>query len=1082
MFVHLHNHSDYSFRDSIAKVKNSLERVKELGMTAYAITDHANNMAWYTFSKYSKEIGIKPIFGVEMYEVNDVNIKEGKRGKQSVYHLVFLAKNKQGIIALNKMITYAYQQFYYVPRIDMNYIEQHAQELYDNVIVLTGCIQGRLPQLLLQQKEDEAFNYVSDLITYLGYNNLFIELQNHGTEEEIKATKALYLFAKKYHLNIVATNDVHYINKEDYILREIMIARDRKQTLKQREQNNEIFPPELYIKSEEEMAQLFPQEALKNTELINNMIEEIDLEGKVWHFPKADFKETIEEICEREVKKKYPGREQEIMNIVNAELKVIDMIGAREYLLLCRDFIQYAKNNNIMVGIGRGSAVGSVICYLMGITEVEPLQYNLLFERFMNPERITMPDIDTDYEKDLRIKVIQYAQNKYGADKVAHIANVSKMGFKQAFKDVASVYGIDPQTANDITTKIDSTDPEEIKQEIQNKPELFQYYQQYTEIFERAFVLTGINRQKSVHASGILIADETLTNYVALDYNSDDGIPIALADMSDIEYLKLIKMDFLGLKTLSVIKDTLMLIKQRYNKEIDILNIPLDDAKVWQYISSGKTKMIFQLENEGMQNFMKQLKPKNLEELIAGLSLFRPGPIDMIPEYLQNRENPDNIQYPQDAEKFLKPILDVTYGCIVYQEQVMQIFRDLAGYSLGEADLVRRAMAKKKKEELEQHYEKFIQGCANNGISQQTAQWLWDKMEKFAKYAFNKSHAAAYATLSYITAYLKYYYKTEYITAYLNHLENNQKNEISEYVKHAEEEGVRILPPNINKSEEQFALKGNCIYFGLKYIKGCDKEVDKIMKERASKSFENYMDLIERCNLKKNTFKALCLVGALDEIIPNRKFIIENLDIIYKNRKLKRKKELKEVTEDFSVFTKFIDEYLLLGTTLTNLTPYRYKNPLNENQIIGFILKDNKTTIQKSKSGKYYLPFKLLTFDKQELDFLCCKEHLFNEIQNKRLVKVTYTKGDMCFVEDIDPVSEKDFAIVIPKIIIDLDAEKNTKLQQYLKFILKKYKKYNAGHKLLIKYKGTWYHPDWGLSEKVINYMKKYQFPIKIVS
>lgn len=1053
MFVHLHNHTDYSFRDSIAKIKKTLERVKELGMTAYAITDHGHNMGWYKFSKYAKEIGVKPIFGVEMYEVNDVEEKV-KKGEEKYHHIVFLAKNKEGIKALNKMITYAHTKFYYNPRIDMNYIKTHAKELFDNVIVLTGCINGRLPQLLLEDKEEEATQYVFDLISYLGVHNVFIELQNHGKPEEIEATKRLILFADKYKLKTVATNDVHYIYKEDYILREIMLARDRKQTLQQREQNGEIFPPELYIKTEQEMLQVLPETAVFNTSIINNMIEEIDLEEKIWHFPQIEKQESIEEICKKEIPKKYKGKEKEIEKIVEEELKVIDTVGAQDYLLLCRDFIQYAKNNDIMVGLGRGSAVGSVVCYLLGITDVEPLRYNLFFERFMNPERITMPDIDTDFEKSNRDTVIRYAINKYGADRVAHIANVTTLGFKQAFKDVAAVYGLTPEQANNITTKIESSDEEEIRQEIENKPELKKQYEQYKDIFEKAFVLTGTIRQKSVHASGIIISDAPITNYMALDYNTEDGVPIILGDMADVEYLKLIKMDFLALKTLNVIKDTLKLIKERHGIDIDIKQIPLDDKNVWQYIGSGNTDMIFQLEEEGMQNFMKQLKPKCIEDLIAGISLYRPGPMDMIPSFIQNKEDPSKIQYPKDAEHLLKPILDVTYGIIVYQEQVMQIFRDLAGYSLGEADLVRRAMAKKKKMELQQHYDKFIQGCTNNSISQDTAQMLWDRMESFSEYAFNKSHATAYAIMGYITAYLKYYYKTEYITAYLNHLEDNQ--DISDYVKSAEQEGIKIIAPDVNKAEAHFTITNeNEIMFGLKHIKGVKKEVEVILQNRP---FTDFDDFIKRTKVNKSVAKSLCLVGALDSIISNRKYIIDHIDLIYKNQKLKKPKPqpLPPLTDDYidySDFEKFWFEYTILGTNLTKIEQYEYRG--GGDGYIGFIQCDKKNTIKTSKSGKHYYAFELIDFDKKSRKILCFKEEYFDLIKNGTLVRITgQQKDEVVFVDTIEPLTEKDFRKKQMFLIIDCDeVERRYDLQQLKQFLLKH--KDTNGTILYIKYHNT---------------------------
>lgn len=948
--AHLHNHTDVSARDSAASIKKSLKRAKELGYKAYAITDHASVAGWVLADMESKKLNIKVIYGVEAYEAERKATQKVAGIDDNRYHSLFIAKNKKGIKAIRELVTFAYKRVntYYKPRYDLEFLKANKEKFYGNVIWMSACIKGRLPQLLLNGKEKEAKEYIETMIEIFGKENVFIELQDHNLKDEKLILPKLINFAKNNGYQLVATNDVHYANKENYIAREILIARERGETIYEREKNGDIIK-ELYIKTPEEMDKLFEYipEALKNTGKIVDMCEKIDLEEREWHFPYFPIPEGytpdtyMEKLVWDKIEKKYPKEKfskkeyEELKERIKMEIKTIAQMNASAYMLIDSDFIVYAKEKGIRVGPGRGSACGSVISNILDITDIDPIPYGLFFERFMNPERVTMPDIDTDFQDNRRMEVIEYVVNKYGADKVAQILTFGTIGARMAIRDVGAVFDIDAKLVDKVARMIPMKPGITIEKSFEENPLLKDLYDSNNtvkELIDKAKLIEGLIRQTGIHAAGIIIADKPLVEYGAVMEVEDSDIPVFLGDMKTVEYLKLLKMDFLGLKTLTVIDDCINLIYQDTGIKIDIDKLTYDDPNVFEYISTGETHGVFQLESYGMQKFMRDLHPTSLEDVIAGISMYRPGPMDKIPEFLANKKNPKRIKYPKDAEHLLKPILDVTYGVMVYQEQVMQIVRDLAGYTFGRSDLVRRAMAKKKMEIMEKERYVFIYGevkcpeckgtgkqqngdicilcegegkvakkkpcpycknekeesigcnkcnntgfiesdgkvtvlgCTGNNISEETANKIYDDMIEFAKYAFNKSHATAYAVLAYQTAYLKYYYPKHYMTAYLNSVISNQ-DKVREYMAVAKEMGIKILRPDINQSESKFKYSKEGIYMGLTALKNVGSSILEVIEERNKNGkFKDLQDLVERVNLNSREFEALIKSGALDSL------------------------------------------------------------------------------------------------------------------------------------------------------------------------------------------------------------------------
>lgn len=970
-FTHLHNHFDVgSPRDATTKIKDTVKKAKEMGFKAYAITEHGRIEGWVPFNMACKQHNIKGLYGVELYEANRRTVDKEAGVDDVRFHSVMIARNEKGIKFLQRLVTHTLKRenIYYMPRYDLDYLKKHKSEITGNVIWLSGCINGRLPRLLLQGQKDKAKKYVETMADIFGHDSVFVEIQDHGIEDERMALPLLIQFARENGYPLVATNDVHYLEKEHHLAREIMIARERGETIAEREAEGKFLPPELYLKSEDEMMDLFRfvPDAIENTQKIVDMCEDIDLEGKKWHFPQFEIPKGYTEdsymkklVMER-LPEKYPittmttEKVQELKDRIELEVQTISNMNTSAYMLIDSDFIVWAKDRDIKVGPGRGSACGSVVAYLLGITDVDPLPYGLYFERFMNPERVSMPDIDTDFQDDRRAEVIEYVVNKYGADKVAQILTFGTIGARMAIRDVGAVFEIDAKLVDRIAKAVPAQPGITIDKALESNPKLKEEYNQNPIVkgmIDKAKMIEGLVRQTGVHAAGVIIADAPLTEYGALMEVEDSDIPVFLGDMKAVEYKKLLKMDFLGLRTLTVIKDCVDMVEEVTGRRIDVDSLLFDDPEVFKYISMGETEGVFQLEQPGMQKFMKELQPNNIEDLILGISVYRPGPMDNIPALIKGKRSPDTIQYPNDAAHLLAPILDITYGIMVYQEQVMQIVRDLAGYSFGRSDLVRRAMAKKKHDIMEAERNVFVygevkcpecqgsgkqangdncvlcrgegvvacrtacpwckgddancshchgtgiiessgevtvEGCVRRGISEKTANALFDEMIVFSSYAFNKSHATAYAVLGYQTAFLKYYYPRQYMTAYLNSVISDQKK-VRKYIGIAKKMGLPLLRPDINKCQAKFIQNKNGIYMGLTSLKYVGTGVQEAIKERTKNGeFKDLQDLLERVSLNKREVESLIKSGALDCFGHKRSQMLSSLDVIIKGAKVAR--------------------------------------------------------------------------------------------------------------------------------------------------------------------------------------------------
>ena len=911
-FVHLHVHTEYSLLDGVARVKQLVKKVKECGGTAVAMTDHGTMAGSLHFFAECYKNNIKPIIGCEFYVANDRTYKQGKPDNA---HLVLLAKNNEGYANLLKLNASACKEgFYYKPRIDYDVLEKHSKGL----ICLSACLAGHIPSLLLNRRYDEAYELGLRLKNMFDEGDFYIELQNHGLPEQLEILEPLNNLAKKLGVKTVATNDAHYINKEDAEMQDILMCIQMGKFVDDTDRLK-FSTDEFYVKTREEMEDVlgaYP-EALDTTneiaekcfvtikakshKFVPNIPDNCSLRDNENFIPKYEPEgmtsyEFLEKLCYDGLKERYKVITPEIQARADEELSIIKEQGFVEYFLVVWDYINYARQNGIPVGPGRGSGAGSIVAYTSGITRVDPIKYQLLFERFIHKERVSMPDFDVDFCYDRRNEVIEYAKRKYGVDNVAYIGTFGTMAAKNAIRDVSRVLRIPLSDVNKICKDIPAKLPDGIK-----KPPVLKYYfgttgdpendkyiipslrkiydedEKIRKVIDISIKLEGTPRQTSTHACGILIAPEPVYNFVPLAKNGDE---IATQySMVELEDLGLLKMDFLGLRTLTDIDKTLKLIKKIHNKDIDFYNMDYDDANVYKLISSGNTDAVFQLESGGMKRFMKKLKPDNLEDIIAGISLYRPGPMKYIDSYVENKHNPTKIKYDHEC---LESILKATYGIIVYQEQVMQIVQKMAGYTLGQADMVRRIMGKKKVEKMAEEKEKFIfgwqdpkgeksiDGALKRGVSEEVARKVFADMEDFAKYAFNKSHAAAYAYLSYQTAYLKCYYPVEFLVAVLNNRITNI-DEIKKYTIYARQQNYEILPPDVNKSETYFSVENNKIRYGLAALKNVGIGVVEEIIENREKfgPYKDLYDFIERVqggSLNKRCIEALILSGAFDSL------------------------------------------------------------------------------------------------------------------------------------------------------------------------------------------------------------------------
>lgn len=869
-FVHLHLHTQYSLLDGAIRIDELVKKAKEYNMPAVAITDHGNMFGAIDLYKECKKNGIKPIIGCEFYVAPRSRFEKQGRLDSEPNHLILLAMNNAGYKNLVKLSSLSYTEgFYYKPRIDIELIEKYNEGL----ICLSACIAGGLSRKIINGDIQGAKEMLEKYISIFGKDRYFLELQDNKLREQILVNQKLIEFSKEYGLQVVATNDCHYLNKEDYDFHEVLLCIQTRKTLND-EDRLSFRTNEFYVKSPEEMKEAFKNipEAVENTLKIADMcnveiefghtiLPEFKIEDNMTHLEYFK-KKCYDGIASRYKPEDYPTVKERL----DYEISVIDKMGYIDYFLIVQDFINWAKSQGIPVGPGRGSGAGSLAAYLIGITDIDPLRFNLIFERFLNPERVSMPDFDVDFCYERRQEVIDYVENKYGKDHVAQIITFGTMAARAAIRDVARVLDTPYQKADMIAKMIPHNFKITIDEALAENSDLRKLYNEDMEtkrIIDISKKIEGLNRQASTHACGVVITKEPVVNYVPL-YENEGQISTQFT-MTTLEELGLLKMDFLGLRTLTVIDDAKKLIKQRRGIDVDFGTF--EDKDTYKMLSQGKTMGVFQMESPGFRKVMMKMEPDSIEDIIVVISLYRPGPMDQIPRYIRNKNNKENIEYTHES---LKDILKTTYGCMVYQEQVMQIFRDLAGYSLGHADIVRRAMGKKKIDVMNKERVNFIEGAAKNGIDEKSANKIFDEMAEFAKYAFNKSHAAAYAVVAYQTAYLKCHYPEEFMAAYMNSFIGNQ-NKIPVYVNECRELGIEVLRPDINESFSKFTVVNGKIRFAISSIKNVgETAVEDIIKERERNGkYKNFIDFCERLSsdtVNKKCVESLIKAGCFDEI------------------------------------------------------------------------------------------------------------------------------------------------------------------------------------------------------------------------
>ena len=884
-FTHLHVHTEYSLLDGSNKIKEYVDRVRELGMDSAAITDHGVMYGVIDFYRAARAAGINPILGCEVYVAPGSRFdREAGSGDDRYYHLVLLAENNQGYSNLMKIVSKGFVEgFYYKPRVDLSLLEKY----HEGIIALSACLAGEVARFLTRGMYEDAKKAALRYQDIFGKGNFFLELQDHGIPEQQNVNQQLLKMHRETGIELVATNDVHYTLAEDAQPHDVLLCLQTGKKLAD-EDRMRYEGGQYYVKSPEEMERLFPYapEALENTHKIAQRCH-VEIEFGVTKLPKFDVPEGytsweyLNELCFRGLEERYQPVTEELKERLNYELSTIRNMGYVDYFLIVWDFIKYARDHDIMVGPGRGSAAGSLVAYTLGITQLDPIRYDLLFERFLNPERVSMPDIDVDFCFERRQEVIDYVRRKYGDDCVVQIVTFGTLAARGVIRDVGRVMDLPYAQVDTIAKMIPQELNITIDKALQMNPELKKVYEDQKEIhdlIDTAKRLEGLPRHTSMHAAGVVISQKDVSEYVPLSRASDGSI-VTQFTMTTLEELGLLKMDFLGLRTLTVIQNAVHLIEQDAGVKLDMQHIDYNDKKVLDSLGTGRSDGVFQLESAGMKNFMKELKPQSLEDVIAGISLYRPGPMDFIPQYIRGKNRPDTIKYdcPQ-----LEPILKPTYGCIVYQEQVMQIVRNLAGYTLGRSDLVRRAMSKKKAAVMEKERQNFVYGneeegvpgCIANGISEQTANKIYDDMIDFAKYAFNKSHAAAYAVVSYQTAFLKYYYPVEFMAALMTSV-IEMPTKVAEYIQVCRQMNIKILPPDVNRGAYGFSVDNGAIRYGLSAIKSVGRPViNALVEEREVKGeYRSLKDFIERLTgtVNKRAIENFIKAGALDCLEGNRR-------------------------------------------------------------------------------------------------------------------------------------------------------------------------------------------------------------------
>ena len=958
-FTHLHLHTEYSLLDGFTKIDKLMEKLKEFGMDSCAITDHGNMYGVIEFYKKCQANNIKPIIGCEVYICeNDYKIKTPQNKRY--YHLILLAKNNNGYKNLLKIVSKAYTQgYYYKPRIDFEVLKEYKEDL----IGLSACLNGEINQRILENDIKKAYSTAEKYLDLFGKENFYLEVQYHGLKEQKKVNEVLLRIHKDLDIELVCTNDVHYVEKNDAFYQDVLSCIQTGSLL---EDENRMKMPvdEFYLKDSQMMEEIFKEfpRAFENTQKISAMCN-VNLEFHNPHLPyftklpkDTTNLEYLKILVKEGLIKKYKTLDEKIIKRAKKEIDVINNMGYVDYFLIVWDFVKYAKDNKIAVGPGRGSAAGSIVSYALDITQIDPLKYDLLFERFLNPERVSMPDIDIDFCYENRDKVVEYVYELYGRDHVSQIVTFGRMQARNAIRDVGRVMNISYNKVDKIAKLIPQAIGMTIDKALDSTEKLAYEYQNDVEtkrMIDTARNIEALPRHTSIHAAGVVISKEILTDIVPLALSNDQIV--TQFNMTEIEELGLLKMDFLGLRNLTVIQDTIKDIKKNKNIEIDLGAIDENDPKVISQFTKAETVGIFQFESAGMRNFLKNLKPTRFDDLVAANSLFRPGPMDQIPNYIKNKINPQNISYIDDA---LKPILEVTYGIIVYQEQVMQIVQKLAGFSLGEADNLRRAMSKKKMSVMEANREIFVhgkknqngeyevKGCVNNGISEINANKIYDEMISFAKYAFNKSHSAAYSLVAIQTAFLKYYFKEEYMANLLTSIMGNS-SKVYLYISEAKRLGIKIVPPNINKSKRRFVASENEIVFGLSAIKNVGENlIDLIVNLRKKKNFKSFKDFLERIEandptvLNKKALESLIKAGVFDCLGYKRSELMAvhetALQSIHDNEKvnLKGQMNLLDLNQN--------KEEIIDDIKFPPVNEYKNKQKLKlEKEVLGFYISDH---------------------------------------------------------------------------------------------------------------------------------------------
>lgn len=907
-FTHLHVHTEYSLLDASSKIRELTVRAKELGMDSLAITDHGVMYGVIDFYRAAKDAGIKPIIGCEIYVAPGSRFdRENVNGEDRYYHLILLAENNTGYQNLMKIVSKGFVEgFYYKPRVDYEVLETYSE----GIIALSACLAGEVQRYLSRGMYEEAKKTAFRYQKIFGEGNFFLELQDHGIPMQRTVNQGLLRMSQETGIPLVATNDSHYIYKEDVTPHDILLCIQTGKKV-QDENRMKYEGGQYYLKSEEEMRQVFPYapEALDNTHKIAERCN-VEIEFGVTKLPQFDVPEGytsweyLNKLCFEGFERHYPNDDGTLRERLNYELGVIHSMGYVDYFLIVWDFIHFAKSHGIMVGPGRGSAAGSIVAYSLGITDIDPIRYQLLFERFLNPERVSMPDIDIDFCFERRQEVIDYVVQKYGKDRVVQIVTFGTLAAKGVVRDVGRALDLPYAKCDSIAKMIPGDLGMTLDKALTASPDLRNAYETDDEVkylIDMSKRLEGLPRHTSMHAAGVVISKASVDEYVPLSRAADGSITTQFT-MTTLEELGLLKMDFLGLRTLTVIQNAVRLLDKTRGIKLDLDKIDYNDRSVLESVGTGKNDGVFQLESSGMKSFMKELKPENLEDIIAGIALYRPGPMDFIPRYLKGKNNKDSITYdcPQ-----LEPILAPTYGCIVYQEQVMQIVRDLAGYTLGRSDLVRRAMSKKKGSVMEKERQNFVygnveegvKGCIANGIDEKTANHIYDEMIDFAKYAFNKSHAAAYAVVTYQTAYLKYYYPVEFMAALMTSVKDNV-GKVSEYIMACRQMGMKIMPPDINEGEGGFSVSDGKIRYGLSAIKSIGQAVvDEIVKEREERgpyvTLEDFVERMSNKEVNKRTLESFIKSGALDSLPGTRKqkFLVSAQLLDQKNKEKKTSME-----------------------------------------------------------------------------------------------------------------------------------------------------------------------------------------------